>query len=125
MTIEQNYFQFNIEIFKNVFKKNLDRYIYNEHDLSQISNYEMNDLDEVKEINRLNTEMENLMSLLVLDTIKSIKLTKNKQEILDVISAVFSELKEELKYKTDLSFVDESEKELYNNVILELLKTQK
>jgi hypothetical protein len=125
MSIEQNYLQFNIEKFKSDLKSTLDRYIFNKHDLSHISDYEMNSTDEKNEVNRLKTEMNELMSQLISVTINAIKLTKNKQEILDAISETILELKEELTYKTDIGFVDDAEKELFNKIILELLKTQK
>ena len=130
MELEKNNFQkFDIENFKKDIKSSLKEYALYMDYLRDSKEGEI-DIERGKEykereIERMKTEIDKCLNHLAIITISTIKLANNRQEILDLISSEFIELEIKLESVISLGAIAQMRKNLYDSIILELLKTQK
>lgn len=108
MTLEQNLTKFNIENFKENFKSTLEKYASVVDNLEHICN----DEELEKEKKELELEEVKYMNQLVSISINALSLVDNKQEVLNTTYSIFLDM----GIDRDIYF---------QNIILELLKTQK
>ena len=109
MSLEQNFLKFNIANFKNEFNTILKKYVSTADDLEHVGSYEEIDKTEKKE---LELKGDEYMNQLVSFSLNALKLEDNKQEVLNTINSIFMDM----GIDRDVYF---------QNIILELLKTQK